>query len=284
MNLTTLDVQIVHRVAVVWLARESVRNAFNETVIAELTHAFRALGADENVRAIVLAAKGSAFCAGADLDWMRRMSGYSVEENRQDARKLADMLRTIYECPKPVIARVHGDAYAGGIGLVAACDIAVATLDAEFCLSETRLGLVPATISPYVIQAIGERQARRYMVTAEKFTASEAFRIGLVHELAAPDEIDARVNVLLGALMTTSAAAVASTKRLVREVAGRRIDDALLAHTAEAIAQARASEDGKEGVQAFLSKRKSRWVQEFEDAQAAARAAAAEDDDDARDA
>ena len=283
MKLTTLDVQIVHRVAVVWLARESVRNAFNETVIAELTHAFRALGADENVRAIVLAAKGSAFCAGADLDWMRRMSGYSVEENRQDARKLADMLRTIYECPKPVIARVHGDAYAGGIGLVAACDIAVATLDAEFCLSETRLGLVPATISPYVIQAIGERQARRYMVTAEKFTASEAFRIGLVHELAAPDEIDARVNVLLGALMTTSAAAVASTKRLVREVAGRRIDDALLAHTAEAIAQARASEDGKEGVQAFLSKRKSRWVQEFEDAQAAARAAAGEDDD-ARDA
>jgi methylglutaconyl-CoA hydratase len=143
---------------------------------------------------------------------------------------------------------------------------------------------VPATISPYVIQAIGERQARRYMVTAEKFTASEAFRIGLVHELAAPDELDARVNVLLGALMTTSAAAVASTKRLVREVAGRRIDEALLAHTAEAIAQARASEDGKEGVQAFLSKRKSRWVQEFEQAQAAARAAAGEDDDDVRDA
>jgi methylglutaconyl-CoA hydratase len=285
MNLTTLDVQIVHRVAVVWLAREAVRNAFNETVIAELTQTFRALGADESVRAIVLAAKGPAFCAGADLDWMRRMSGYSHDENRQDARKLADMLRTIYECPKPVIARVHGDAYAGGIGLVAACDIAVAALDAEFCLSETRLGLVPATISPYVIQAIGERQARRYMVTAEKFTASEAFRIGLVHELAPPDELDARVNVLLGALMTTSAAAVSSTKRLVREVAGQRIDDALLAHTAEAIAQARASEDGKEGVQAFLSKRKARWVQEFEAAQAAARAAAGEDDgDDMRDA
>lgn len=280
MNLTTLDVQILHRVAVVWLAREPVRNAFNETVIAELTHTFRALGADETVRAVVLAAKGPAFCAGADLDWMRRMSGYSHEENRQDARRLADMLRAIYECPKPVIARVHGDAYAGGIGLVAACDIAVAALDAEFCLSETRLGLVPATISPYVIQAIGERQARRYMVTAEKFPASEAFRIGLVHELAPADELDARVNVLLGALMTTSAAAVASTKRLVREVGGRPIDDALLSHTAEAIAQARASEDGKEGVQAFLSKRRSRWVQEFEDAQAAARAAAGEDDDD----
>jgi methylglutaconyl-CoA hydratase len=264
MNLSTLDVQIAHRVAVVWLARERVRNAFNETVIAELTHTFRALGADDSVRAIVLAAKGTAFCAGADLDWMRRMSVYSHDENRQDARKLADMLRTIYECDKPVIARVHGDAYAGGIGLVAACDIAVASLDVEFCLSETKLGLVPATISPYVIQAIGERQARRYMVTAEKFSASEAFRIGLVHELVAPDELDTRINTLLGTLMVTSAAAVASTKRLVREVAGRRVDDALLAHTAEAIAQARSADDGKEGVAAFLGKRKPRWVQDFE--------------------
>lgn len=264
MNLSTLDVQIAHRVAVVWLARERVRNAFNETVIAELTQTFRALGADDSVRAIVLAAKGTAFCAGADLDWMRRMSVYSHDENRQDARKLADMLRTIYECDKPVIARVHGDAYAGGIGLVAACDIAVASLDVEFCLSETKLGLVPATISPYVIQAIGERQARRYMVTAEKFSASEAFRIGLVHELVAPDELDTRINTLLGTLMVTSAAAVASTKRLVREVAGRRVDDALLAHTAEAIAQARSADDGKEGVAAFLGKRKPRWVQDFE--------------------
>jgi methylglutaconyl-CoA hydratase len=268
MNPTTLDVQIAHRVAVVWLARETVRNAFNETVIAELTQTFRALGADDSVRAIVLAAKGTAFCAGADLDWMRRMSGYSHDENRQDARRLADMLRTIYECDKPVIARVHGDAYAGGIGLVAACDIAVASLDVEFCLSETKLGLVPATISPYVIQAIGERQARRYMVTAEKFSASEAFRIGLVHELVAPDELDTRINTLLGTLMVTSADAVASTKRLVREVAGRPVNDALLDHTAEAIAQARASEDGKEGVQAFLAKRKARWVQEFEAAEA----------------
>lgn len=264
MNLSTLDVQIAHRVAVVWLARERVRNAFNETVIAELTQTFRALGADDSVRAIVLAAKGKAFCAGADLDWMRRMSVYSHDENRLDARKLADMLRTIYECDKPVIARVHGDAYAGGIGLVAACDIAVASLDVEFCLSETKLGLVPATISPYVIQAIGERQARRYMVTAEKFSASEAFRIGLVHELVAPDELDTRINTLLGTLMVTSAAAVAGTKRLVREVAGRRVDDALLAHTAEAIAQARSADDGKEGVAAFLGKRKPRWVQDFE--------------------
>lgn len=277
MNLTTLEVQIAHRVAVVWLARESVRNAFNETVIAELTQTFGALGADDGVRAIVLAAKGPAFCAGADLDWMRRMSGYSPEENRQDARKLAQMLRTIYECDKPVIARVHGDAYAGGIGLVAACDIAVASLDVEFCLSETKLGLVPATISPYVIQAIGERQARRYMVTAEKFAASEAFRLGLVHELAAPDELDAHINTLLGTLMLTSGGAVASTKRLVREVAGRRVDDALLAHTAEVIAQARAAEDGKEGVAAFLAKRKPRWVQDFE-------AEAAHDDDEPRDA
>jgi methylglutaconyl-CoA hydratase len=281
MNLTTLDVQISHRVAVVWLARETVRNAFNETVIAELTQTFRALGADDGVRAIVLAAKGPAFCAGADLDWMRRMSGYSHEENRQDARRLADMLRTIYTCDKPVVARVHGDAYAGGIGLVAACDVAVASLNAEFCLSETKLGLVPATISPYVIRAIGERQARRYMVTAEKFSASEAFRLGLVHELVPPDELDARINQLLGALMATSSAAVSATKRLVREVADRHLDDALLDHTAEAIAQARASADGKEGVQAFLGKRKARWVQEFEAAQAAQDEQDEQDDRDA---
>jgi methylglutaconyl-CoA hydratase len=171
-----------------------------------------------------------------------------------------------------VVARVHGDAYAGGVGLVAACDIAVASLAAEFCLSETRLGLVPATISPYVVAAMSARQARRYMLTAEKFDASEAFRIGLVHELAAPDELDVKVNTLLGALMVTSGSAVATTKRLVREVAQRPLDDTLLAHTAQVIAQARAAEDGREGVAAFLAKRKPRWAAEFEAEQARLRA------------
>jgi methylglutaconyl-CoA hydratase len=284
MNPTTLEIQIAHRVAVVWLARPQVRNAFNDTVIAELTASFERLGADDGVRAVVLAAQGPAFCAGADLEWMRRMSGYSPKENHADALKLATLLRTIHDCPKPVVARVHGDAYAGGVGLVAACDIAVASLAAEFCLSETRLGLVPATISPYVVAAMGARQARRYMVTAEKFDASEAFRVGLVHELAAPDELDVKINTLLGALMVTSGSAVAATKQLVREVAQRPLDDALLAHTAQVIAQARAAPDGREGVAAFLAKRKPRWAAEFEAEQAQLRAVqddgAADGDDD----
>ena len=259
-----LEIHIARRVAVVWLAREKVRNAFNETLIAELASAFGQLGADDGVRAIVLAARGPAFCAGADLDWMRRMSGYSFEENRADARALAGMLRTINECPKPTIARVHGDAYAGGMGLVAACDIAVAAATAAFCLSETRLGLIPATISPYVIRAMGEQAARRYALSAERFDAAEALRLGFVHAVAPADALDARIEEILAALMQTSGAAVREAKRLVREVAGRPIDDALLADTAERIAAIRASDDGREGVRAFLDKRKPRWVTEYE--------------------
>jgi len=264
MDTHTLEIHIAHRVAVVWMAREKVRNAFNETMIAELRGTFERLGADPGVRAIVLAARGPAFCAGADLDWMRRMSAYSPEENRRDARQLAEMLRTIHECPKPTIARVHGDAYAGGMGLVAACDMAFAAIGAGFCLSETRLGLIPATISPYVIGAIGAGAARRYMLTAEKFDSAEAFRIGLVHDIAPADGLDAKVNETLGALMLTSADAVREAKRLVREVAGRPIDDGLVADTAERIAAIRASDDGREGVRAFLDKRKPRWVTEYE--------------------
>jgi len=269
-----LDIHIARRVAVVRLAREKVRNAFNETLIAELAAAFTQLGADAGVRAIVLAARGPAFCAGADLDWMRRMAGYSHDENRADARALADMLRTIYECPKPTIARVHGDAYAGGMGLVAACDIAVAASTANFCLSETRLGLIPATISPYVIRAMGEQAARRYALTAERFDAAEALRIGFVHAVVAAEDLDARIVEIVGALMQTSASAVAEAKRLVREVAGRPVDGQLAADTAERIAAIRASDDGREGVRAFLDKRKPRWVTDYD-----AEIAAAEGDD-----
>jgi methylglutaconyl-CoA hydratase len=269
-----LEIRIARRVAVVTLAREKVRNAFNEALIAELASAFGRLGADDGVRAIVLAARGPAFCAGADLDWMRRMAGYSLEENRADARALADMLRTIYECPKPTVARVHGDAYAGGMGLVAACDIAVAAAGANFCLSETRLGLIPATISPYVIRAMGEQAARRYALTAERFDAAEALRLGFVHAVAPADALDARVEEILAALMQTSASAVGEAKRLVREVAGRPIDDALAADTAERIALIRTTADGREGVRAFLDKRKPRWVAEYE-----AEIAATEGDD-----
>ena len=274
MDTQTLEISITHRVAVVWMTREKVRNAFNETMIAELRGTFEKLGADPGVRAIVLAARGPAFCAGADLDWMRRMAAFSAEENRRDARSLADMLRTIHDCPKPTIARVHGDAYAGGMGLVAACDMAFAAIGAGFCLSETKLGLIPATISPYVIQAIGVAAARRYMLTAEKFDAAEAYRIGLVRDIAPAEELDGKVNETLGALMLTSADAVREAKRLVREVAGRPIDEALVADTAERIAAIRTSADGREGVRAFLDKRKPRWVAEYE-----AEIAAAEGDD-----
>ncbi len=269
MSTDLLEVSIAHRVAVVWMAREKMRNAFNEAMIAELAATFTRLGADAGVRAIVLAGKGPAFCAGADLDWMRRMSGYSLDENRADARALADMLRTVYLCPKPTIARVHGDAYAGGIGLIAACDIAYAATTASFCLSETKLGLIPATISPYVIKAMGANAARRYFLTAEKFDAAEAFRIGLVHDITPPDGLDAAVNETLGALMLTSDQAAREAKRLVRDIAGRAIDDALVADTAERIAQIRASEDGREGVRSFLDKRKPRWVAEYEAERAA---------------
>jgi len=264
MNYETLEINISHRVAVLWLARETVRNAFNETSIAELTQAFETLGRDEGIRAIVLAAKGPAFCAGADLAWMKRMAGFSHDENRADAMKLATMLRTVYECPKPVLARVHGDAYAGGIGLLAACDIAVAAHDASFCLSETKLGLIPATIGPYVIRAMGSHYARRYFLTAEKFDAGEAYRIGLIHDIAPAEELDGKVNELLGALMLTSANAVTEAKRLVRDLAGRPIDDSIVADTAERIAQVRVTEDGREGVRSFLEKRKPRWVAEYE--------------------
>jgi methylglutaconyl-CoA hydratase len=209
MSTDLLEVSIARRVAVVWMLREKVRNAFNENMIAELAGAFARLGADSGVRAIVLAGRGPAFCAGADLDWMRRVSGYTEDENRKDARALAEMLRTIYLCPKPTIARVHGDAYAGGIGLVAACDMAFAATTASFCLSETRLGLIPATISPYVIKAMGPNAARRYFLTAERFDAAEAFRIGLVHAVAPPENLDAFVNETIGALMLTSGSAVA---------------------------------------------------------------------------
>jgi methylglutaconyl-CoA hydratase len=266
---STLKISITHRVAVVWLARADVRNAFNEASIAELTEAFRSLGADPGVRAIVLAAEGPAFCAGADLEWMRRMARYSHDDNRADALKLATMLRTIYECDRPVIARVHGAAFAGGVGLVAACDIAIASTDAEFCLTETKLGLIPATIAPYVMRAMGVNHARRYFLTAEKFDAAEAFRIGLVHDIVPPEELDVKVNTLLGTLMLTSATAVGAAKRLVRELAFRPIDDSVVADTAERIAQARASDDGREGIASFLEKRKARWVAEYEALEAA---------------
>lgn len=247
-------------IALVWLKRPEVRNAFNETMIAELTDAFRAVDGDAGLRAMVLAAHGPAFCAGADLNWMKKMSGYSFEQNYEDALGLARMLHTLHTMQKPTVARVHGAAFAGGMGLVAACDVAVAAHSAEFCLSEVKLGLVPATISPYVIAAMGERAAYRYMLTAERFTAAEAYRIGFVQEIVVDEELDGTINAMLGELVSGSPAAHTATKELIRAVAGRRIDDDLIGDTATRIATARASDEGKEGIRSFLEKRKPAWV------------------------
>jgi methylglutaconyl-CoA hydratase len=260
MNWQAIDITMHERVATVTLDRPDVRNAFNEATIAELALAFDELGRDEDVRAIVLAANGSAFCAGGDLNWMKQMAGYSDAENRADAARLADMLRTIYLCPKPVVARIQGDCYAGGMGLVAACDIAVAVDEANFCLSEVKLGLIPATISPYVIKAMGENAARRYFLTAERFSAREAHRIGFVHEVVPAADLDAAVAAIIKALVGNSPNAVKEAKVLVRDVVGRPVDNALLADSAERIAAIRASTEGREGVASFLEKRKPSWL------------------------
>ncbi len=255
-----LRIEIQAQVARITLSRPEIRNAFNDEVIAELTAAFLDLGGRDDVRAIVLAAEGPAFCAGADLNWMRRMADYTREENLSDAAKLAEMLRVMYACPKPTVAAVQGDVFAGGMGLVAACDMAVSVDTATFCLSEVKLGLIPATISPYVIRAMGARAAHRYFLTAERFTAQEAHRIGFVHELVAPDALDAKVDELLKALTSASPNAVRACKRLVQDVAERELTGDLIAATVEGIADIRASEEGREGVQSFLQKRKPAWL------------------------
>ena len=257
---TTLDIRRPSPfVAEVWLNRPEVRNAFNDGVIAELTAAFRTLGQDAGLRAIVLGGHGKAFCAGADLSWMRAMAGYSWEQNRADAQALAEMLWTVYSCPLPVIGRIHGDCYAGGVGLAAVCDVLVAAEGVHFCLSEARLGLLPATIGPYVVKALGEQASRRYFVTAERFDAARAHALGFVHELVSPDGLDAKVGEIVDALVANGPAAVRACKRLVQDVAGRPVDAALRDETARRIADIRASEEGREGVQAFLGKREPAW-------------------------
>ena len=260
MDYQTLTVTISDRIGHVTLNRPELRNAFNEHSIAELALAFDELGRHELVRAIVLCANGPAFCAGADLNWMKKMAGYSDGENRADAMRLADMLRTIYTCPKPVVAKVQGDCYAGGMGLVAACDIAISVDTANFCLSEVKLGLVPATISPYVIKAMGEQAARRYFLTAERFDAQEARRIGFVHEIVPAGDLDTKVAGIVQALANNSPNAVCAAKKLVREIAGQPVTEALLEDTADRIAAIRASLEGREGVASFLEKRRPSWL------------------------
>jgi methylglutaconyl-CoA hydratase len=258
---TPLKIERQGAVARITLNRPEVRNAFNEALIAELTEAFKTLGQDPALRAIVLAAEGKAFCAGADLNWMKAMAGYSWDENNADAGRLAEMLWAIYSCPVPVIARVQGDVYAGGVGLVSCCDIVVAAAPAGFCLSEAKLGLLPATIGPYVVRALGEQASRRYFVTAERFAAAEAYRLGLVHELVADaEQLDEKVDALLAALLANGPAAVRACKQLVQDVAHAPITPELRDDTARRIADIRASAEGREGVQSFLNKTKPSWL------------------------
>ena len=230
-------------------------------LIAELTETLRSLEADDATRVVVLSAAGGSFSGGADLIWLRRLAGYSKEDNQNDSMHLAALMRTLCFLRKPTIARVQGPAYGGGVGLVACCDVAVASHDASFALSEAKLGLIPAVIAPYVVAAIGERSARRYFLTGERFTASEAWRLGLVHELAQDDgEIDERVGEIVDAMLACGPVAQREAKDIIRAVANRPITSELIQDTAERIARIRSSPEGREGVTSFLEKRRAAWL------------------------
>ena len=255
-----VTIQVANLVATVTLNRPEVRNAFNAELIADITHTFNDLGHRSDVRCIVLAANGPAFCAGADLNWMRSMADYTREQNLADAAQLAAMMQTIYACPRPTIACIQGDVYAGGMGLVAACDMAVSVDTGNFCLSEVKLGLVPSTISPYVIRAMGARAAHRYFLTGEKFTATDALRIGFVHEVVAADALNAKVAELSAAICNAGPEAVKLCKKLLQDVSGQDITPALIGLTVTSIANVRVSAEGREGLQSFLQKRKPNWL------------------------
>lgn len=248
-------------VGLVTLNRPDRHNAFDDAVIAELTDALRSMEAEEGIRCVVLSAAGKSFSAGADLAWMRRVAGASAAENKRDAMALAALMRTLAELKKPTVARVQGPAYGGGVGLVACCDIAVASMGARFALTEAKLGLIPAVISPYVVAAIGARAARRYFLTAEAIEAADAWRLGLVHEIAADEaDLDEKVGQVVDALLACGPVAHAECKSLIRAVAGRPVTGELIQETAERIAKVRASPEGMEGVTAFLEKRRASWL------------------------
>jgi len=256
----TLEIERSGAVATVWMNRPELHNAFNATLIAELTAACRELNADASVRVVVLAGRGNSFSAGADLNWMKVAGEASFDTNLQDARQLASMLRTLAELNKPTIARVHGAALGGGMGLAAACQICVASSAASFATSEVKFGIIPAAISPYVLRAIGARQAYRYFQSAERITAQRAFEIGLANEVVAPDELDAKVQQLATALLHGGPQAQAAARDLIRAVSLQAVDDALLEDTAHRIASLRASPEAREGLAAFLDKRPAAWV------------------------
>jgi len=252
-------------VATVTLNRPEKHNAFDDECIAELTKAFTSVAADQKVKIMILAATGKNFSAGGDLNWMKRMVDFSYEENFDDAKKLAVMLQTLNSLSMPTIARVQGAAFGGAVGLVSCCDMAVACDEAIFCLSEVKVGIAPATISPYVIAAIGARAARRYFLTAERFTAHTAKTLGLVSETTQADDLDVELEKLIIALLNNSPNAIKASKQLVDEVEHRSIDEELMNHTSEVIARLRVSEQGQEGLNAFFEKRPPAWQQKSAD-------------------
>jgi methylglutaconyl-CoA hydratase len=255
-----LEVGIDGEVARLWLDRPARRNAFDPALIGATIDAIAALGADPRVRVVVIGGRGSAFCAGADLEWMARLAQQSPADNQADAEQLARLFAAIDACPKPTLARVHGACFGGGIGLVAACDIAVAANGASFCFPEVRIGLVPATIGPYALRAIGHRAASRYMLTAETFDAEVAARIGLVSVAVDAARLDATIDGFIDRLRAGAPGAQSAIKRLLRDLAGRPIDESLELGTAARIATARGSEEGREGLRAMLGKRAPAWA------------------------
>ena len=249
-------------IGILTLNRADRHNAFDDAMIEEIAQVIDAFAGDPAVRVIVVSAAGKSFCAGADLNWMKRMAGYAPEDNLRDSLVMAEMFRRVRECPKPVVARVQGAAYGGGVGLVAACDVAIATFDAQFALSEVKLGLIPAVISPYVVAAMGERAARRYMLTAERFSAAEAYRLGLLHEIVADEEaLDNAVGEIVTALLGNGPGAMAACKSLIDAVANRPLEGKVIADTARRITEQRASDEGREGMSAFLDRRIPAWRQ-----------------------
>ncbi|MDO9243382.1 MAG: enoyl-CoA hydratase/isomerase family protein [Rhodocyclaceae bacterium] len=259
----TILTEIDAGVGIVTLNRPERHNAFDDTMIAELSDAMEGMADAPAVRVVVIGSLGKSFCAGADLNWMQRAATYGFDDNRRDAGELAEMLRRIADCPKPVIARVQGPAYGGGVGVIAACDLAVATFESRFALTEVRLGLIPAVISPHVLAAIGERYARRYMLTAEPFSAAEAYRIGLLHEMVADAAaLDEAIGEWVEAVLKNGPRALAECKTLIRAIAGQPYSPNAIDYTVESIARIRVSPEGREGLSAFLQKRKPNWIEQ----------------------
>ncbi len=258
---TALVVERQGPIGLVTMNRPERHNAFDDALVAELTEALRSMEAEEGVRVVVLSGAGKSFSAGADLHWMRRMASYSMDENRRDSMALASLMRTLAHLAKPTVARVQGPAYGGGVGLVACCDVAIAAQNATFALTEAKLGLIPAVISPYVVAAIGERAARRYFLSAERIGAVEACRLGLVHEVAASEgDLDEKIGIVVDSMLACGPVAQREAKALIRAVANRPVTSELLQDTAERIAKLRASPEGREGIAAFLEKRRPSWV------------------------